>query len=282
MRGGDVAIMATVASMDFTAGIFLLDKPVGPTSFRLVQQVRRLLGIKKVGHTGTLDPFASGLLIVCAGRPATRLIPRLMEGDKVYEAVLRLGVETDTLDREGRIVAERPVPALDMAAVQDCLRPFRGEQWQAPPAFSAVKHAGRPLYQYARQGVIIDKPARPIRIDQLECTFLAAETMGIRVRCGKGTYIRTLAADIGQALGCGAHLTELRRLDNGLFSVREAVPGEVLAGDPQQARAALLAGCLSLTAIEQLLDGPSEPAREHQTPPVQAGHHDIASISPTH
>lgn len=234
------------------AGVFLIDKPVGPTSFRIVQQVRRALQIKKVGHSGTLDPFASGLLILCAGRPATRMISRLMGGDKVYEATLRLGVETDTLDREGRVLSESQVPRLDVAMVEACLEHFRGEQMQAPPAFSAVKHEGKPLYQYARQGVVIEKASRPVKIYELICTHLGDETMGIRVRCSKGTYIRTLAADIGKALGCGAHLIALRRLHNGPFSVSNAVPGTIL-NDSDAARAVLLSQCISVEEIDSIL-----------------------------
>ncbi len=217
-----------------------------------MQQVRRALQIKKVGHTGTLDPFASGLLIICVGRPATRMIPRLMDGDKVYEAKLKLGVETDTLDLEGRVLAACQVPTLDMIMVEDCLGRFRGEQMQAPPAFSAVKHEGKPLYQYARQGIIIEKAARPVLISELTCTDLGGDTMGIRVRCSKGTYIRTLAADIGRALGCGAHLTALRRLDNGPFSITAALPGTILE-DREAARSALLAQFLSIEEIDLIL-----------------------------
>lgn len=246
--------------MEFETGVFLVDKPAGPTSFRIVQQVRRALQIKKVGHTGTLDPFATGLLILCVGRPATRLIPQLMDGDKVYEAELKLGVETDTLDREGRVLVERPVPPLDMMTVDNCLDLFRGEQMQAPPAFSAVKHEGKPLYEYARRGVTIEKPARPVLISELTCIQLGEDTMGIRVRCSKGTYIRTLAADIGRELGCGAHLTALRRLDNGPFSVMAALPGKVLE-DRDEARAVLLAQVISIEEIELILRQGS--VREH-------------------
>lgn len=237
---------------EFTAGLVLIDKPVGPTSFRVVQQVRRALQIKKVGHSGTLDPFASGLLIICIGRPATRLIPRLMLGDKLYEAEMRLGVETDTLDLEGQVVAERPVPVLGMAEVRACLDSFMGNQLQAPPAFSALKHQGKPLYQYARQGVIIEKEPRPVRIEELTCTLLRENALGIRVRCSKGTYVRTLAADIGRALGCGAHLTALRRLENGPFSVDSAVPGALLT-DRDEARTALLAHAMEVAVVEQLI-----------------------------
>lgn len=236
----------------FESGVVLVDKPVGPTSFRMVQQVRRALQIKKVGHSGTLDPFASGLLIICVGRPATRLIPRLMVGDKVYEAELQLGVETDTQDCEGRVVSETLVPELDLDTVRGCLERLVGDQLQSPPAFSAVKHQGRPLYHYARQGVMIEKEPRPIRIQELTCTSLGRTTMGIRVRCSKGTYIRTLAADIGRALGCGAHLTALRRLMNGPFSVTAALPGSLLV-DREEAQGTLLAHALSIEAIEELL-----------------------------
>ena len=235
--------------MSLEAGVFLIDKPAGPTSFRMVQRVRRLLKIKKVGHTGTLDPFASGLLIVCAGRPATRLTPQLMAGDKLYEATLRLGVETDTQDLEGQVISERPAPALDLAAAQSVLAGFLGERMQIPPAFSALKHQGRPLYQYARQGVLIEKEARRVRIEELVATFVKGERLGIRVRCGKGTYIRSLAADIGRALGCWAHLIELRRLENGPFSVAAAVSGHLLEGDEESARAVLLAGGLTLDGL---------------------------------
>lgn len=236
----------------FEAGLVLVDKPVGPTSFRIVQQVRRAMQIKKVGHSGTLDPFASGLLIICIGRPATRLIPRLMDGDKLYEAELRLGVETDTLDCEGQVIGESPVPELDMDMAQRCLAHFQGDLLQSPPAFSAVKHEGKPLYHYARKGVLIEKPPRPVRIVELTCTSLDTNTMGLRVRCSKGTYIRTLAADIGRALGCGAHLTALRRLENGPFSVNTAVQGALLT-ERDEARELLLANVISLETLETII-----------------------------
>lgn len=244
--------VSPVADASFAAGVFLVDKPVGPTSFRVVQQVRRALQIKKVGHTGTLDPFASGLLIICVGRQATRIIPRLMGGDKLYEATLQLGVETDTLDCQGKVLTVRPVPALDLSSVEACLAGFRGELMQVPPAFSALKHEGKPLYQYARQGITIEKAARPVFISELSCTTLGEQTMGIRVRCSKGTYVRSLAADIGQALGCGAHLLALRRWENGPFSVTAALPGMALA-DRQSAQAALLAQFYTVEEIELIL-----------------------------
>ena len=230
---------------EFEAGVFLIDKPVGPTSFRMVQFVRKALQIKKVGHTGTLDPFASGLLIVCVGRPATRMISQLMDGDKVYEAVLKLGVETDTQDTEGKIISQQAVEQLSSDDVESCLKTFRGEQFQAPPAFSAVKHKGKPLYHYARKGIMIEKEARRIFITELHCLANDKEQLTIRVKCSKGTYIRTLASDIGKKLGCGAHLTALRRLVNGPFKVEDAISGRLLE-DKEEAKALLMANYMTV------------------------------------
>ena len=229
----------------FEAGVFLIDKPTGPSSFRIIQQVRRALGVKKVGHSGTLDPFASGLLIVCAGRPATRIISRLMDGDKEYEALLKLGVETDTQDLEGRVTAEYSVDGVDLQGVTECLNGFLGEQLQQPPAFSALKHKGKPLYHYARQGIVIEKKPRLVLIRDISCLSLDSTELRIRVRCGKGTYIRTLAADIGRQLRCGAHLIELRRTKNGPFSVEDAISGVELS-NKEKAGKVLLANMLTV------------------------------------
>ena len=226
--------------------VFLVDKPADLSSFAIIRRVRRLLGVKKVGHAGTLDPFATGLLIVCAGRAATRHIERFMGGGKTYLARLQLGVETETLDPEGAITATAPVPVLDQAAIDACLAAHAGEQWQAPPAYSAVKHRGKPLYAYARQGVHIDKAPRPIVIDRLVCRGYdpASAQLDIEVGCSRGTYIRVLAADIGRSLGCGAHLISLRRTASGPFTVGQSVPGDALneAGGREQ----LLAGRLAI------------------------------------
>lgn len=231
-------------------GIVLIDKPVGPSSFQMVRQVRRALGVKKVGHSGTLDPFASGLLVICVGRPATRIIDRLMGGVKEYEAVLHLGVETDTQDPEGAIIAEHPVGELDYGQVETCLAGFVGEIMQTPPRFSALKHQGKPLYHYARRGIVVEKEARRVTIHAISLVSLAADRLTIRVVCGKGTYIRSLGADIGQALGCGAHLVALRRLRNGQFSVKEALAGDQLYS-ADQARELLLR---QLLPVECVLD----------------------------
>ncbi len=239
-------------STDFEAGVFLIDKPVGPTSFRIVQQIRKALHIKKVGHTGTLDPFASGLLIVCVGRPATRMISQLMAGDKVYEAVLKLGVETDTQDTEGEIISQQPVGQILLADVERCCEGFRGYQLQAPPAFSAVKYKGKPLYHYARKGIMIKKEPRPVFISELRCLSIESKQLTLRIKCSKGTYIRTLASDIGKKLGCGAHLTALRRLENGPFTVEEAVNGTLLE-NAEEAKAALLGNSISVEQAARLV-----------------------------
>jgi tRNA pseudouridine55 synthase len=230
------------------AGIFTVDKPAGPSSFRMVQLVRRAVRIKKTGHAGTLDPFATGLLVICSGRQATRLISQLMAGDKVYEATMLLGVETTTQDPEGEVIARQPVVGVTPARVEKCLAGFIGAQDQVPPIYSALKHKGKPLYHYARQGIEIERAPRRVTISAIECLDLGPETIRIKVCCGKGTYIRTLAADIGRALGCGAHLTALRRLSSGFFSVADAVDGAELS-DPRRAREILLANRLTVAEL---------------------------------
>jgi len=242
----------------FDAAVFVIDKPVGPTSFRMVSAVRRALGIKKVGHAGTLDPFASGLLTICAGRPATRMISRMMEGRKEYLATLCLGVETETFDPEGAVTARNPVGLLRAEQIEQCLSLFRGEQLQAPPIYSALKHQGKPLYHYARQGISIVKEPRSVFVETLERTDGGLDVEGgeearlsLRVVCSKGTYIRSLAADIGKCLGCGAHLIQLRRIRSGCFTLEKSITGaELFLPD---ARQRLLAKALSVDDLTDLL-----------------------------
>jgi len=216
---------------EFEAGVFLVDKPVGPTSFGMIRQVRKLLGLKKVGHAGTLDPFASGLLIICAGRPATKMIPELMNGDKEYVATLKLGVETTTQDPEGEVISRKDVGTIPGDRVDAIVRSFQGEQEQVPPSFSALKHKGKPLYYYARKGITVTKPPRLITISSIEWLdrqdSVAGEeaTISLRIVCSKGTYIRSLALDIGKSLGCGASLCALRRTRSGNFLVEKSFPG---------------------------------------------------------
>lgn len=242
---------------DFEAGIFLVDKPPGPTSFVMVRKVRRILGIKKVGHAGTLDPFASGLLIICAGRPATKMISVLMEGEKEYIATLRLGVETSTHDPEGEVTARKEIGNLSSDTIEHCLQDFLGKQTQVPPSYSALKYQGKPLYYYARKGIKIEKEARWINITNIERIdgpgALNDETPELRIRvvCSKGTYIRTLAADIGRKLGCGAYLTGLRRTRSGIFNVEKSFPGQDFFEDVSKER--FLAGALSINDVCNLL-----------------------------
>ncbi len=236
--------------------MLLVDKPAGPTSFAVVQRLRRLLGIKKIGHAGTLDPFASGLLILCIGRPATRHIDQFMAGRKTYEAVIQLGQETTTLDPEGPVTAVKSVPKLTEAELAALLQDFVGPQLQAPPAYSAAKHQGRPLYDYARRGIIIEKEAKQIEIYSLELRQYAEETaqLACTVSCSRGTYIRVLAADIGRKISYGAHLTALRRIQSSGFAVDEAVDGSLIFADDHEAALAALRQKM-LTVEEALAKG---------------------------
>ena len=211
-------------------GVFLVDKPEGLTSFAIVRRIRWLLGIKKVGHAGTLDPFATGLLIVCVGRTATKHIEQFMNGRKTYIALVQLGVETETQDPEGTVTKTAPVPEFDPEALVACLQRYAGPQMQAPPPYSAAKHKGQPLYTYARKGIFIEKAAKQIEIHRLDCLGYDAAThqLTIAVECSRGTYIRVLAADIGRSLGCGAHLIGLRRTRSGLHSVDDSLSGSAL------------------------------------------------------
>ena len=253
-----------------TAGIFLIDKPREATSFSVVRDVRRLLGIKKVGHAGTLDPFATGLLIICAGRPATKLIERFMGGKKVYRALLQLGQETDTLDPEGEVVNTTPVPVLSNEEIKVCLTGLVGKQQQVPPKYSAAKHKGKPLYHYARKGIDVVKEPKEIEIFSLDFKGYDSGTQRLEfeVACSRGTYIRVLGADIGKKLGCCAHLVELRRLGSGNFSVTDSVSGELLkASDGMQP---LLAGMISVERVEAMLDDTDKQTAESAQKPVPA------------
>jgi len=238
-------------------GIFPVDKPEGVSSFRMVQLIRRNLNIKKVGHTGTLDPFASGVLVICAGRSATKLISQLMAGDKEYEATLQLGVITDTHDPEGAVIERRPVPDISDRDIAECLARFRGEQMQTPPSYSALKHKGKPLYYYARRGIEVAKEPRLIHIKELYCMSRRRDMLTLKVVCSKGTYIRTLAADIGEFLGCGGHLIKLKRTRNGFFSIADTLPGEKLfAGET--AGPLLASRRIAVDAVKELLAAHTE------------------------
>jgi tRNA pseudouridine55 synthase len=221
------------------AGDFILpvDKPEGPTSHDVVRTVRKALGDRRVGHTGTLDPFASGLLLVCVGR-ATRLAEYLAAQDKTYETVALLGVTTDTLDRDGAVVETRSGwERLDERSVDAVLERFRGDIEHLPPLYSAKKVGGVAAHRRARRGEHVELAATRVRIDALTLTGLDLPRLALRVTCSSGTYVRSLARDIGEALGVGAHLVRLRRVSIGTFSVDRALPYDDL-GDPVRVAAA--------------------------------------------
>ncbi|MDT8441308.1 MAG: tRNA pseudouridine(55) synthase TruB [Desulfuromonadales bacterium] len=209
-------------------GILVIDKPEGPTSFDMVRQVRRWCGVRKVGHAGTLDPFATGVLPVAVGQ-ATRLIEYLMAGDKEYEATMRLGAATDTQDLHGQVLTTGDWRQVTCEQVQAVIAPLVGEIDQLPPMFSALKRDGQPLYRLARQGIEVAREPRRVRIDRIELLDFSPPDIRLRVACGKGVYIRTLCHDIGATLGCGAHLVQLRRTRCGRFTEADALPPEELA-----------------------------------------------------
>jgi tRNA pseudouridine55 synthase len=215
-------------------GFLVVDKPPGVTSHDVVAVVRAVTGLKKVGHTGTLDPFATGVLPLALGA-ATRLIQFLDEREKVYDATLRLGAATDTGDPTGTVVAEAPVPTLVRARVLEVLATFVGVRQQVPPRYSAVKVAGRPLYDYARRGEDVAVEARPISVFGMELLDMGEATLRVRIRCSRGTYARVLAEEIGEALGTVAHLEALRRDASGAFTLDHAVGmariADIVAGD---------------------------------------------------
>ncbi len=191
-------------------GILVIDKPQGVTSNGILQQVKRLYGAAKAGHTGALDPLATGVLPLCFGE-ATKFSQMMLDSDKAYITTAKLGIRTETGDSEGAVVEEKPVPALTEAQVEAVLENFRGDIQQVPPMYSALKHQGKPLYEYAREGIVIDRPARPVTIYELTLLAVREQELDLAVTCTKGTYIRSLVEDIGEALGCGAHVSALRR-----------------------------------------------------------------------
>jgi tRNA pseudouridine55 synthase len=219
-------------------GVLLLDKPLGWTSHDALSRAKGLLRAEKGGHTGTLDPLATGLLPLCFGA-ATKFSQVSLDADKRYRATLRLGQRTSTGDREGEVIDERPVAADRAAIVAACAR-FTGLIAQVPPMHSALKHQGRALYDYARAGIAVERPAREVRIHAIDIVDWHPPLLVIDVHCSKGTYIRTLAEDIGQALGCGAHLAALRRTGVGALDVAQAVTIDALAALDDAGRAARL------------------------------------------
>lgn len=230
-----------------TGGVLVVDKPSGPTSFDVVQQVRRALRAKKCGHTGTLDPMATGVLPICVD-DATKVAQFVVEQTKAYDAQVTLGAETDTLDAQGTVLRRAPVPALTPAELEAALARFRGTYAQTPPMYSAVKVQGRRLYELARSGEEIERAPREVTVSELVLKDFGADRLSLSVTCSKGFYVRTLAQELGRALGCGAHLSALRRTASGAFRLEHAVPLADVLANPDAARARLL-------SIDQALAG---------------------------
>jgi tRNA pseudouridine55 synthase len=223
-------------------GVLLLDKPLGLSSNDALQKAKRLYRADKAGHTGTLDPLATGLLPLCFGA-ATKFSQVSLDADKAYRATLKLGQTTSTGDAEGEVLRERPVE-VGRAAIEAACRRYTGEILQVPPMHSALKHEGKSLYEYARAGVTVEREARRVVIHAIDIAVwqgdTQADTLVLDVRCSKGTYVRTLAEDIGEALGCGAHLSALRRTGSGALTLEHAVTLEHLAALSEAERDALL------------------------------------------
>jgi tRNA pseudouridine55 synthase len=246
-------------------GVLVVDKPAGMTSADVVARVKKARAEAKVGHTGTLDPMATGVLPIVLGE-ATKLAPFLLADDKVYEGELELGLTTDTLDADGTVVERRPFQPIDEAALRAAMQELVGDQLQIPPMHSALRHEGRRLYELAREGVEIDRTARPVTVRRFELLALASPRARFVVDCSKGTYVRALVRDVGQALGCGATLTALRRTRAGVFTLSQAVPLEAAAEAPLVPLADALAHLTTLS-----LDAAQTVAARHGKPLPDGG-----------
>ena len=234
-------------NFDELDGAVLIDKPAGPTSHDVVDVIRRRFGIKKVGHCGTLDPNATGLLLIVLGR-GTKLSERLMATDKVYEGTIKFGETTDSYDSDGQLVASLPVPPLTLEMLNQEAEAFLGDQMQTPPMVSAVKKDGVPLYKLARKGIEVERKPKLIHIYSFKFSHYAEPLASFRLACTKGTYVRTIAHELGQKLGCGAHLSALRRTVSGRFQVTDAIPLDDLLNQPTAELVKRVIPFLKLTA----------------------------------
>lgn len=234
-------------------GILLLDKPVGMTSNRALQMAKHLLMARKAGHTGSLDPLASGLLPLCFGE-ATKVSRFLLEADKSYRALFRLGASTATGDSEGEVLETRPV-SVSRREIESAILHFTGPIEQVPPMYSAIKQDGQPLYKLARAGVVTERAPRPVTIYEYTIVDLAGQDLTVDIRCSKGTYIRSLAHDLGELLGCGAHVAALRRTAMGGFHVDETISLEALAAlpGPRERASHLLPADQALRSLPQVV-----------------------------
>ena len=239
-RGAESHVPGSPLPVSSLAGILNVDKPAGWTSFDVVAFVRRGSGVRRVGHAGTLDPAATGVLPILLG-PATRLAQYLVDTTKVYDATIELGRETDTYDADGAVVHRADASHVGREAVEAALSSFRGEIEQVPPRFSAIKRLGLPLYKRARRGETVEAPPRRVRVDRLDIISYDPPVLRVEIECGKGFYVRSLAHDLGEALGCGAVLIALRRTRSGEFALAPAVPlAEVLQSSREQLAAKLV------------------------------------------
>ena len=238
---------------DFS-GVVVVNKPSGPTSFDVVRRVKGLFKAKRVGHTGTLDPTATGVLPICVGE-ATKVAGFIADGEKEYEATVRFGQVTDTQDAAGRVLETRPIEGLIEDRVREALRSFVGLIEQTPPMYSARKIEGKRLYELARAGEEVERAPRTVNVDEARMTFFQPPDCGIFVRCSKGTYLRTLAHDLGARLGCGAHLRELRRVRVGPFGIDESVGVDELMAAAKQGRDEL---ARYLKPLDRALEGLAE------------------------
>ncbi len=220
-------LVASTSCKNACNGVLLIDKPEGLTSHDVVHKVKSILRVKKVGHCGTLDPFATGVLLVCIGQ-ATRITDQLLTQDKTYLFTVHMGIETDTLDKTGTVIASLPGCHVTQERIEAALKDFLGDSIQEVPRYSAVKVGGRRLYSLARKGVEVELPSRPIHIARLELRRYQWPEVKIEVACSKGTYVRRLASDLGKKLGCGGHVKDLRRLASGTFGVERAISLEQL------------------------------------------------------
>src|ERR1700736_72626 len=221
-------------------GVLLVDKAEGMTSHDVVALVRRKLEIKKVGHCGTLDPIATGLLLLTLGR-GTKIQDLLMSEDKEYVGTMQLGITTSTQDREGEVIEERPVPPLEKEQVFGAFDKFRGDFYQMPPMVSAIKRGGVPLYKLAREGKVVEREPRLVHVYRYSIDRIAPPEIDFSVACSKGFYVRTYVHDIGEALGCGGHLKSLRRTKSGRFDVANAMPvDEIKTAEGERVRRAIL------------------------------------------
>lgn len=237
-------------------GILLLDKPSGITSNRALQRAMRALGAEKAGHTGSLDPMATGMLPICFGQ-ATKVAGHLLGQRKCYLADVRLGATTTTADADGEVLERHEVPAFDEPHLLEVLARHVGRITQRPPAYSAIKRGGVPLYKFARRGVDVEAPLREVVVESIDLVGRTPDTLSLRVVCGSGTYVRSLAVDIGAGLGCGAHLSALRRSWIEPFVDAALVPLEAVESAPETARRALLPIDAGLAAMPRVDFGPS-------------------------